>query len=82
MPDRCGVCEKNEIEMRPLCSLGQLNVVAKVRTCVDLLFRMEPRCDMVPGRMKERSECKLSPPSDHVIHDELRSQSAAASKLR
>ena len=34
---------------------------------------MEPRCDMVPSRMKERSECKLPASSSHVIHDELRS---------
>ena len=36
---------------------------------------------MVPGRMKERGQRELSLPSIHVIHDELRSQSATASKL-
>jgi hypothetical protein len=33
----------------------------------------------VPSRMKERSKCELPSPSIHAIHDDLRSQSAAAS---
>jgi hypothetical protein len=40
MPNRCGIREKNEVEVRPLCSLGKSNVVAKVGAGVDLRIRM------------------------------------------
>ena len=36
MPNRYGVRKKNEIKIRPLGSLGKLNVVAKVGARVDL----------------------------------------------
>jgi hypothetical protein len=42
--------------------------VAKVGPGVDLRVRVQPGCDVVSGRMKERSECKFSLASFHVGH--------------
>ena len=36
MPNRYCVRKKNKIKIRSLCSLGKLNVVAKVSTRIDL----------------------------------------------